>query len=161
EAERLERLQLAVHGAVTARDAFGADAVAGDDPVPLQQQLGERASIRAMSGVRPRTGPEETLRSRPAPLRRGDLTGAAARAPARPLGNRPRRGRARPRPRRPRRSRRAGRAGPADTRERAAAGHRTPRARPAAQAPAAGPGPRVTSPGGRSRASSAGSARAQ
>ena len=42
EAERLERLQLAVDGAVAAGDSLAADAVAGDDALPLEQQLGQR-----------------------------------------------------------------------------------------------------------------------
>ena len=46
EAERLERAQLGVDGAVAAGDALGADAVAGDDALPLEQQLGERAPLR-------------------------------------------------------------------------------------------------------------------
>ena len=46
EAERLERAQLGVDRAVAAGDALGADAVAGDDPLPLEQQLGERAPVR-------------------------------------------------------------------------------------------------------------------
>ena len=44
-AHRLERLQLPVHGAVAADDPLGADAVARDDPLPLEQELGERASV--------------------------------------------------------------------------------------------------------------------
>src|SRR5437763_9248554 len=39
EAERLERLQLTVDGAEPAGDPFGADAVAGDDALALEQKL--------------------------------------------------------------------------------------------------------------------------
>ena len=46
-ADRLEILQLAVDGAVAARDALGAHAVARDDPLPLEQQLRERAPVGA------------------------------------------------------------------------------------------------------------------
>ena len=56
EAERLQRPQLAVDRAVAAGNPFGADAVAGDDPLPLEQQLGERRR----SGP---AGPEEAGRS--------------------------------------------------------------------------------------------------
>ena len=45
EPERLERLQLAVDGAVAAGDSLAADAVAGDDPLPLEQELGEGAAV--------------------------------------------------------------------------------------------------------------------
>ena len=48
DAERLERLQLRVDGAVAAADPLAADAVAGDDPLPLEQELGERAPIAAL-----------------------------------------------------------------------------------------------------------------
>ena len=44
-ADRLERAQLAVHGAVPAGDALAADAVAHDDALSLEQQLGESAPI--------------------------------------------------------------------------------------------------------------------
>ena len=60
DAERLERLQLAVHRAVAAGDPLGADAVARDDPLALEQQLGESAAIgrcrrksRSVSDQRP------------------------------------------------------------------------------------------------------------
>jgi hypothetical protein len=46
EPERLERLQLAVDGAVAAGDALGADAVAGDDALALEQQLREAPPVR-------------------------------------------------------------------------------------------------------------------
>ena len=45
--DRLEILQLAVHRAVPARDALGAHAVARHDSLPLEQQLRERAPVRA------------------------------------------------------------------------------------------------------------------
>ena len=48
DAERLERAQLAVDGAVAARNAFAAHAVARDDALPLEQQLGERTRGRAV-----------------------------------------------------------------------------------------------------------------
>ena len=60
EPERLERLQLAVDGAVPADDPLAADAVAGDDPLPLEEQLGQSTSIRDLSGARRRTWLEET-----------------------------------------------------------------------------------------------------
>src|SRR5207302_8709384 len=62
-AERLERAQLAVHRAVAARDTLGADGVAGDDAVPLEQQLRERAPVGLAAG-------EELRRERPASLSR-------------------------------------------------------------------------------------------
>ena len=55
EPERLERPQLRIDGPVATGDALGPHAVAGDDPLALEQQLGQRSSRRAMSGVRPRT----------------------------------------------------------------------------------------------------------
>ena len=51
EAERLERAQLPVDRAVAARDSLGADAVARDDSLPLEQQLGERAAVRRRRGT--------------------------------------------------------------------------------------------------------------
>ena len=45
EPERLERLQLAVDRAVAAGDPLRPDAVASDDPLPLEQELGERAPV--------------------------------------------------------------------------------------------------------------------
>src|ERR671930_1310264 len=50
EAERLERAQLTVDGAVAARDAFGADGLPRHDPVALEQQLGERAPVGGARG---------------------------------------------------------------------------------------------------------------
>ena len=47
DAERLERAQLAVDGAVAAGDALAADAVARYDPLALEQQLGQRAAVGA------------------------------------------------------------------------------------------------------------------
>ena len=60
EPQRLERLQLAVDGAVAAGDPFAAHTVAGDDPLPLEQELGQRAAV----GV----AREEPLGERPAAL---------------------------------------------------------------------------------------------
>src|SRR5207244_622510 len=62
-AERLERAQLAVHGAVAAWNPLGPDGVAGDDAVPLEQELCERAAVGLGTG-------EELRRERPASLRR-------------------------------------------------------------------------------------------
>ena len=44
-ADRLERAELPVDGPVPAGDALASDAVADDDPLPFQQQLGERAAV--------------------------------------------------------------------------------------------------------------------
>src|SRR6266542_1381574 len=68
DAERLERAQLRVNGAVAARDSLAADAVARDDPLALEQQLGEGAPI-GLAG-------EEAVGRRPAALRRRDAGGA-------------------------------------------------------------------------------------
>ena len=67
EPERLQRLELAVDGAVPADDPLAADAVARDDPLPLEQELGEGPAV----------GPagEQAAGQRPAPLRRGRLAG--------------------------------------------------------------------------------------
>jgi hypothetical protein len=46
-ADRLERLELAVHGAVSARDPLGANAVPGDDPLPFEQELRECPAVGA------------------------------------------------------------------------------------------------------------------
>ena len=43
DAERLELAELPVDGRVPARNALGADAVPGDDPLALEQELGEGA----------------------------------------------------------------------------------------------------------------------
>src|SRR5262245_59138969 len=83
EAERLERLQLSVDRAVAADDPLAAHAVAGDDALPLEQQLRQSPSIRDLSGVRPRTWLEETCRLRPTALCGGDPGRAAAREAAR------------------------------------------------------------------------------
>src|SRR5207302_5997899 len=77
EPERLERPQLAVDRGVAARDAFRADAFAGDDPVALEQELRERAPV----GV----ARKEPRGRRPASLRRGGLARAAPWEAARPL----------------------------------------------------------------------------
>ena len=45
DAESLERTQLAVHRAVPAGNSFAAHAVARDDSLTLEQQLGKRARI--------------------------------------------------------------------------------------------------------------------
>ena len=50
-ADRLERAQLAVDGAVAARDALAADAVAHHDALPLEQELRERAAVDRRSGT--------------------------------------------------------------------------------------------------------------
>src|SRR5207302_10703974 len=71
DAERLQRTQLSVDGAVAARDAFPAHAVARHDSLPLEQQLGERARVRPSR--------EETAGRRPASLRCGDAGRALAR----------------------------------------------------------------------------------
>src|SRR5918996_1658380 len=68
--ERLHPAELAVHGGVAARDSLGADAVARHDPLPLEQELRERAWLGLAR--------EETVRRRPAPLRRGDRVGPGA-----------------------------------------------------------------------------------
>src|SRR5436190_2726423 len=70
EPERLERPELAVDGAVTARDPFAADAVARDDALALEQELGERAPVGAAR--------EQAAGQRPAALRRGDFACSAA-----------------------------------------------------------------------------------
>ena len=62
DAERLERLQLRVHGAVSTANPLATNTVAGHDALALEQELGERSPIR-----RPR---EQRGRERPAPLRR-------------------------------------------------------------------------------------------
>jgi hypothetical protein len=58
----LERLQLAVDGAVAAGDSLAADTVARDDPLPLEQELGEGAAV-GVAG-------EQPVGERPAPLGR-------------------------------------------------------------------------------------------
>ena len=50
DAERLEVAQLAVDRAVAAGDSFAAHAVARDDPLPLEQELGERAPLGTVRG---------------------------------------------------------------------------------------------------------------
>ena len=63
DAERLEVAQLAVDGAVAAGDSFAAHAVARDDPLPLEQQLGERAPLgpaRGRGATRATSGPAST-----------------------------------------------------------------------------------------------------
>ena len=79
-ADRLERLQLAVDGAVAAGDPLGADAVARDDPLPLEQELGERAAVavrRRAAGEEPRGQGPAARPSRPAPSRARARSGAA------------------------------------------------------------------------------------
>src|SRR4029077_10743457 len=51
EAERLERLPLGVDGGTPAGNTFGADAVAGDDALALEQELRQGAAVWALSGV--------------------------------------------------------------------------------------------------------------
>src|SRR5438067_599057 len=78
EPERLERAQLRVHRAVAARDALGADAVTGDDALPLEQQLRERAPVGRAR--------EQPLGARPAALSRGHgRRSCAGKAPWPPL----------------------------------------------------------------------------
>ena len=50
-ADRLEGAQLAVDGAVAARDALAADAVAHDDALPLEQELRERTPVDGRRGT--------------------------------------------------------------------------------------------------------------
>src|SRR5439155_14848748 len=80
EPEGLERPKLGVDGPVAAGDALGAHAVARDDAVPLEQQLGERTPIGRTR--------EEAVGARPAAGRRGRspraATGEAARPPLLP-----------------------------------------------------------------------------
>src|SRR5919108_731667 len=67
-AQRLQGAQLAVDGAVPAGDPLSAHAVAGDDPLPLEEELGERAPLRPLG--------EQPIRRRPPPLRRRYRGGA-------------------------------------------------------------------------------------
>ena len=53
EPERLERSQLAVDGSVAAGDPLCADAVARDDALPLEQQLGQRPAVGTCPGTVP------------------------------------------------------------------------------------------------------------
>src|SRR5204863_8479026 len=76
EAERLERLELSVDGAVPALDALAADAVPGHDPLSLEEQLCESAAVGLAD--------EQPLGARPASLGRGDLGRAPSGEPARP-----------------------------------------------------------------------------
>ena len=69
-ADRLERAQLAVDGAVAAGDALAAHTVAHDDALPLEQELGERPSVDR--------GREQARGERPAALRRCRSRGARA-----------------------------------------------------------------------------------
>ena len=73
EAERLERLQLAVDSAVAALDPLGADAVAGDDALPLEQELGERSAVRRAGEERSAgtSGPASRSGGRPRRARSG------------------------------------------------------------------------------------------
>ncbi len=85
EPERLERPQLRVDGAVAAGDALGPNAVAGDDPLALEQQLGQRSSEKGhVRGQTPDVSRRDGRRG-PASLRRrwhallgGARSGAAA-----------------------------------------------------------------------------------
>ena len=76
EAQRLEVPQLPVHGRVAAGHALAADAVARDDALALEEQLGERARVRVAREDRGGAGP--------AALRRGDRIGPATREATRP-----------------------------------------------------------------------------
>src|SRR5436309_5286343 len=76
DAERLECAQLAVHGAVATRHTFAAHTVAGNDPLPLQQELGKRPRIG--------TPGEETIGKGPASLRGSDSRCTLARETSRP-----------------------------------------------------------------------------
>ena len=76
DAQRLEVPQLAVHGRVAARHALAADAVARDDALALEKQLGERARVRVAREDRGGPGP--------AALRGGDRVGPATREATRP-----------------------------------------------------------------------------
>ena len=81
DAERLERLQLRVHGSVPAADPLAANAVARDDPLSLEQELGERAAIGSPAN--------SARRERPSPLRRRrGRSRACARSAARAIGSR-------------------------------------------------------------------------
>ena len=64
DADRLQILELAVDGAVAAGNPLAADAVTGDDPLALEQELGESAPIGLTR--------EEPVGQRPAALRRRD-----------------------------------------------------------------------------------------
>jgi len=76
--EGLELAQLAVDGRVTARDALGSDPVPRDDPLALEQELGERPRVRLAR--------EQAGGRRPPPLRGRDRIRPPAReAPRRPL----------------------------------------------------------------------------
>ena len=85
-AEQLEVLKLTVDGGEAAGDALGDGGLAGDDPVALEQQLGQ--------GARPGTSRwsalEQRSAQRPAPDHRSSCRGAAPReaaaAPLRALG---------------------------------------------------------------------------
>src|SRR5205823_11236738 len=70
EPERLQRLQLAVDGAVPTGDTLAAHAVPGDDPLSLQQELGQRTPIPVSR--------EEAPGQRPAALGRGHDGGTRA-----------------------------------------------------------------------------------
>ena len=58
DAERLEVAQLAVDGAVAAGDPLAAHAVARDDALALEQQLGQRTPVGPVPGTVPGTGPK-------------------------------------------------------------------------------------------------------
>ena len=77
DAERLQRPQLAVDRSVAAGNPLAADAVARDDPLPLEQELGERAPV-GLAG-------EQSGRDRPAALGRSGPGGPGPREPSRPV----------------------------------------------------------------------------
>jgi hypothetical protein len=62
--ERLERAELGIDGAVAALHALPADAVARDDALPLEQELGQRAALGALREKRSRQCPAALGRGR-------------------------------------------------------------------------------------------------
>ena len=62
DAERLERLQLRVDGAVPAADPLAANAVARDDPLALEEELCERPAIGGLGEQRRRERPPALCR---------------------------------------------------------------------------------------------------
>src|SRR5262245_61934420 len=80
QTERLERTELRVDGAVTARNPLRPDAVARHDPVPLEEELRERAPVRRAGEEPVGPGPAAGRRSRPL----GPPAGEAARPPLLP-----------------------------------------------------------------------------
>ena len=101
--QRLEGAQRVIEGGEASRHALGQHLLAGEDPVALQQELGERAAPRA--GLR--RVPEQPLGERPAALHLalgpGTARGEAPRTSAVELGARARQRQARRRAAAPRR----------------------------------------------------------